>query len=331
MAIDLHSHWIPSGLLDDMRARENAPSIKPDETGKEYIIQPRGKFPLPSDYGDIDKRLAVMDACGVEAAALSISGVFGVECLPVDESLAICQTFVNEVSDMHRQHPTRIFGLATLPIADMPLAQQEFERALSLPGIIGCLIPGNAFLTLERAQAFRPLFEIAQKHKAHILVHTGYLPSDTDMPIEDSSVDNGRIRRVTLDMQSRISSNMITLCLTDFLAPYPDVTVQCHNLGGNLPFEVERMDHISLDRFPDIEPPSSKIKKAHVLVDCNSMGAAGIERAVQVYGSHRIVFGSDGTRFGAKWSQDAIAQANLPASVKQAILTNNAKAIVARA
>lgn len=327
MAIDMHSHWIPSSLLDQMRNRQMPPQIQSDDSGKEFIIQPRGKFPLPADYGFIEKRLAVMDETGVNAAALSISGVFGVECLPVDDSAFICERFANEMSETHLQHPTRIFGLGTLPLGDMELAKKEFERILALPGIVGCLLPGNGFLTLDKAERFRPFFEIAQRHKAHILIHTGYLPDDDNMPIQDSTVDNGRTRRVILDMQSRISSNMITLCLTDFLKPYPDVTVQCHNLGGNLPMEVERIDHISLDRNPDQVTPSDIIKQSKVLVDVNSMGALGIEMAVKLYGINKIVFGSDGTRFGAQWSRDAINKASISDADKRSILSGNANNI----
>ena len=194
---------------------------------------------------------------------------------------------------------------------------------------MGALLPGNGFLTLESAQQFRPIFDVAQKHGAHILVHTGVLPNDKSLPPGDG-IDNARERRVTLDMQSRISSNMITLCLTDFLQEYPDVTVQCHNLGGNIPFEVERLDHISLDREPDISPPSVKIRNANVLVDCNSMGARSIERAVEVYGAHRIVFGTDGTEFGANWSRKAISDAKISDTDKELILSGNAQKILDR-
>ena len=320
----MHSHWLPSSLLDQMRSRSMPPRISSDDTGKEYIIQPRGSFPLPADYGNIEERLANMDQTGVDAAALSISGVFGVECLPVEDSAFICESFANEMSQIHLLHPNRVFALATLPLGDMELAKSEFKRILKLPGMTGCLIPGNGFLTLDKAERFRPLFEIAQAHKAHILIHTGYLPGDDDMPVQDNMIDNGRTRRATLDMQARISSNMITLCLTDFLNPYPDVTVQCHNLGGNLPMEIERIDHISLDRNPDQIAPSHIVKSSRVLVDINSMGARGIERAVEVYGADRIVFGSDGTRFGAQWSQDAINQAQISDADKTSILSTNA-------
>lgn len=329
MTIDMHSHWIPRELVDLMRTRSSAPNIEADNTGREFIHQPRGAFPLPSDYGDINKRLEAMDNNGIDAGVLSISAVFGVECLPVEEALEVSRIFSDAVSNLHLQHPDRIYGLATLPMADIELAAREFDRALSLPGIIGALIPGNAFLTLERALPFKPIFEVAQKHRALLLVHTGVLPNDTSFPPGDD-VDNARARRVTLDMQSRISSNMITLCLTDFLDAYPDVTVQCHNLGGNIPFEIDRLDHISLDREPHKEPPSAKIRKSNVIVDCNSMGARGIERAVEVYGAHRIVLGTDGTDFGSSWSQQAIADARISAQEKQAILHTNAEAIISK-
>lgn len=327
MTIDMHSHWIPKELAEEMRKRDTVPKIQADERGREFIHQPRGAFPLPKDYADIEERLAAMDRNGIDIGVMSISAVFGVERLPAEEALHICQLYSNAISELHQKYPDRIYGLATLPIADIGMAAREFDRALNLPGIVGALIPGNAFLTLERALPYRPIFEVAQKHRAHIMVHAGMMPNDDSFPPGDD-VDNARARRVTLDMQSRISSNMITLCLTDFLDPYPDVTVQCHNLGGNIPYEIDRLDHISLDREPDKEPPSLKIKRSRVLVDCNSMGPRGIERAVEVYGSHRIMLGTDGTDFGASWSRNAISEANISDADKEAILHGNASAII---
>lgn len=328
MSIDMHSHWIPPALAAALRQREAAPIIKAAEGGRDFLHQPRGAFPLPPNYQDIGSRLKSMDKYNIDMSVLSLSAVFGVERLPVAEALPLAQLFTNAVSEQHDLHPDRIFGLATLPVADMDVAVEEFDRVLGLPGIIGALIPGNAFLTLERALPFKPLFEVAQKHKAHILVHTGILPNDDSFPPGDE-VDNARERRATLDMQSRISSNIITLCMTDFLQPYPDVTVQCHNLGGNIPFEIDRLDHISLDREPDKATPSDKIRASKVLVDCNSMGARSIEQAVELYGAERIMLGTDGTDFGADWSNKAIAEARISEQEKTAILFGNAAKLVA--
>ena len=66
------------------------------------------------------------------------------------------------------------------------------------------------------------------------------------------------------------------------------------------------------------------------MVDCNSLGARSIERAVEVYGVEKIVLGTDGTEFGMKWSLDAIAEARLSDAEKQAILSGNAERAMSR-
>jgi predicted TIM-barrel fold metal-dependent hydrolase len=124
---------------------------------------------------------------------------------------------------------------------------------------------------------------------------------------------------------------MVTLCLTDVLAPYPDVTVVVHNLGGNLPYEVERMDHRCLLDTPNEELPSSRFRKAKVFVDCNSFGPHAIEAAVRLYGAERIVCGTDGTEFGCDWTHKALADADIGAEAREQILHGNAAAMLARA
>lgn len=329
MTIDMHAHWVTSELADVLRTREVAPIIKQDGEGGEYVQYPQGTIPLQKDFDNIEARLASMDKFGVDVGVLSLSGVFGLERLPVEESLPLVQLYNDGVARLCEEYPDRFRGIAILPIADFDASVAEFDRAMGLTGMIGVLLPGNGFLDYARAEKFRPLFEIADKHSAHVFVHTGPLPNDDSLPPPDT-IDNATVRRSTLDMQARISSNVITFALTDFLNSYPNVTIQCHNLGGNIPFELERLDHISIDRTPDVPTPSSRVRGARIYVDCNSMGSRGIERAVEVYGADKIFYGTDGTDFGADWSNKAVAEAKITDAEKQAILHDNAAAILAR-
>ena len=131
-------------------------------------------------------------------------------------------------------------------------------------------------------------------------------------------------------MQARLSQNMITFCLTDFLSEYPNVTVLSHNLGGNITFEVERMDHRTLvDRPDETDLPSNRLRAARMLVDCNSFGARGIEMAVAVYGAEKIVCGSDGTGFGMDWTNKALEEARISEEDKDLIREGNAKRALA--
>jgi predicted TIM-barrel fold metal-dependent hydrolase len=123
---------------------------------------------------------------------------------------------------------------------------------------------------------------------------------------------------------------MVTLCLTDFLADYPNVTTIVHNLGGNIPYEVERMDHRSLLDTPQEELPSARFRRSKVYVDCNSFGSRAIEAAVELYGAERIVCGTDGSEFGVDWTRKALTDARITEEQRQQILTRNAAAMMAR-
>jgi len=103
-----------------------------------------------------------------------------------------------------------------------------------------------------------------------------------------------------------------------------------HNLGGNIPFEVERMDHRSLLDTPEEELPSSRFRKAKVCVDCNSFGPRAIEAAVSLYGAERIVCGTDGSAFGVDWTRKALADAQIGETAREQILHRNAAAMLAR-
>jgi len=195
--------------------------------------------------------------------------------------------------------------------------------------MIGAQIPGNGFLTRDDAEAMRPLLEVANRHHAVLFIHHGPRPGDA-FPKVAGGTDNARRRNGTLDMQASLSSVMVTLCLTDFLTDYPDVTVQVHNLGGNIPYEVERMDHRSLLDTPDEELPSSRFRRAKVYVDCNSFGPRAIEAAVSLYGADRIVCGTDGSEFGCDWTRKALAEARIGDEERELILKGNAAAMMAR-
>jgi len=201
---------------------------------------------------------------------------------------------------------------------------------MKLPGMVGCLLPGDGFLSLKRAERFKPLLEVIDRYSAMVLVHYGKTANDAD-PIKVDSSDNGHPRMGTLDMQARLSQNMITFCLTDYMKAFPNLTLLSHNLGGNIPFEIERMDHRTMiDLPPGTELPSKKFKAAPVLVDCNSLGARSIELAAEVYGADKIVFGSDGTGFGMEWTQKAIDDARISPTDRDAIRHANAARAIAK-
>ncbi|MBV9201996.1 MAG: amidohydrolase family protein [Alphaproteobacteria bacterium] len=330
MMIDMHTHWRPADVADALRARTREPRIVRNPDGVEVLKSPRmGEEPLARAFDDVDFHLARMDRQGVETSVLSLLGSFcWIEAQPLEESLPLCRTVNDGLSAICRKHPGRFAAYAALPLTDISAAAAEFERALGLPGMIGAQVPGNYFLTRKDAEAMRPLLDVANRHRACLFIHHGPRPGDT-FPKVAGDIDNARRRNGTLDMQASLSSVMTTLCLTDYLADYPDAMIQVHNLGGNLPYEVERMDHRCLLDTPDEELPSSRFRKAKVYVDCNSFGPRAIEAGVRLYGAERIVCGTDGTEFGCDWTRKALAEAEIGEEAREQILHRNAATMLA--
>ncbi len=330
MMIDMHAHWRPAEVADALRAREREPRIARNADGAEVLKSRMGDEPLATAFDDVDFHIQRMDRQDVSVSVLSLLGSFcWVEAQPLEISGPLCRRINDRLSAICQDHPGRFAAFAALPLTDMTAAAAELERALGLPGMMGAQIPGNLFLTAADAEAARPLLEVANRHKAVLFVHHGPRPGDA-FPKIGGGTDNARRRNGTLDMQASLSSVMVTLCLTDVMAAYPDASVVVHNLGGNIPYEIERMDHRSLLDTPEEELPSARVRRAKVYVDCNSFGPRAIEAAVALYGAERIVCGTDGSAFGVDWTRKALEEARISAEEREQIMHGNAAAMIAR-
>jgi len=322
--IDMHAHWRPAELTAALRERTREPRIVRNTAGDEVLKTRNGEEPLSQAFDEAAFHVTRMDRQGVSTSVLSLLGGFcWIEAQPVEVSLPLCKMVNDRLSAICQEHPGRFAAFAALPLADMKAAASELERAMKLPGIIGTQVPGNAFATRKDAEAMRPIMEAAHKNHGVIFIHYGPRPGDA-FPRVPSDVDNARRRNGTLDMQATLSSVMVTLCLTDFLDAYPDASVVVHNLGGNIPYEIERMDHRCLLDTPNEELPSARFRRSKVLVDCNSFGSRAIEAAVDLYGADRIVCGTDGSEFGCDWTLKALANARISEDERQKILYRNA-------
>jgi predicted TIM-barrel fold metal-dependent hydrolase len=328
MAIDMHSHWYPETLVEALKARGELPYVKSGDDGTHTLFYKGTDAPVRPGYTHFGPRMEELDRFGVDTHVVSLGNrmLNAMTSMGAEEATPLTQLYNDGASLESQAHPGRVYGLAMLPFENMSAAIEEFHRAMELPGIIGATLPGNGFLDTDRARRYVPLLEAAQQRGgAHFLVHQVYEFQDfAELP--PRAPDNAGPRQSTLEMQSRLSSIMVTLNMTNFLDPFPGVTVQVHNLGGNLPMEISRMDHINLFRGTGDALPSSRCRRT--LVDCNSLGAGAIELGVSLYGADRIMFGTDGSAFGAEWSVRAIEEARIEDWEKQAILEGTAAALL---
>ena len=331
MIIDMHTHYVPADLADAFRGRKVPPYIETKEDGFEIFHMPHGPLAFPPSFVDMEARLGYMEEQGVARQVVSFPGLFGLDSIAADESLPLVKMFNDATAQLTESHSGAFSGMAALPFADMNLAVKEYKRARNELGLMGAILPVNGFVSLADAEKLRPIFEIAQDIGGHLFIHPGRRPDEvpeTYDPNRRTPFSDSVPERMALVVQDRVAHCTVTLLFSDFLDPYPDVTLQVANLGGTLPMVIERMDQTAFTRGFDRPYPSEKSQRVHV--DCSSLGPRALETAVALFGADRVVFGTDCPIFLTDWSKKAIDDARLSDVDREAILFGNAEELLER-
>ena len=179
-AVDLHAHWIPPEVAQQLRRRRAVPRIEETTDGDLLVTWQgrRGFRPL----GDLDHRRVLMQRHGVAMQVLSLAGLFGIDCLPVDESGPLVAAFNDAAAAACRAEPARFAALAALPLADIGAACRELERTHAL-GLRGAILPADGFTALAAAERFKPLFTVADRLGSHFFVHPGPIAPQPEHPV----------------------------------------------------------------------------------------------------------------------------------------------------
>lgn len=326
MTVDFHAHWIPPALAHALRKRRAPPRIEPaNSVSTEQFITFQGKRPFGPMLGDLDARREFMRHHGVAMQVLSLAGLFGVDCLPCEESVPLVTAFNDAAADACRADPQRFAALAALPLADIACACRELERAHAL-GMRGAILPADGLATLAAAERFRPLFATGERLGSHFFVHPGPLEPQPELQVRERRGDNAWQRRIVLETQAVLSDVITTLNLSDYLDDYPNVTMQVANLGGAIPFFIERMDEVCRQEGDGETLPSARMRRCYV--DTASFGPRAIELAIACFGADRILLGTDCPIFDTERVLSSVARARLDTETRTLLLSGNARRLL---
>jgi predicted TIM-barrel fold metal-dependent hydrolase len=315
--IDWHAHYVGPQVVELLGAR---PSPRP---------------PQGAGWFDIDARLRHMDEAGVQRQVLSWVGAAYDGVLSPADARPIWRAQNDDVAAVVKKHPGRFSGLATLPTANLAWAAEELERAHHELGLIGAVLPLDAFVTLAGARALGPVFAVAQKNRSHIFVHRGAAAPDIPGQQAETGATNPYFgladatnprpavtpgdnvpARTALITATHLATGVITLALTDFLDACPDVTVQVAMMGGSIAFVAEQIQMAA----EETGKPAPRFRSVYLDTGQSGRGPRGIALAVKVFGADRILFGSD--------SGPIESIVPVVDSVKQAAVTSDEKALI---
>ncbi len=232
--IALEEHFVTPAFLDG-----------PDRRLKERAEQVGGRFAaLIAQLVDIgDGRVAAMDAAGIDMQALSLTAP-GVEQLEIEEAKSFARETNAFQAQAIRRHPTRFFGLASLPIGDPAAALGELERAIGEHGFKGIVINGHHRGRYLDDRFFWPVLARAEALNLPIYLH----PTQSPQPVIDAWY--GGLRPMISEMMANggwgwhieTALHVIRMILGGVFDAHPSLQIVVGHMGETLPAMIERVD-----------------------------------------------------------------------------------------
>ena len=294
--VDWHSHFVSQAEVAYLKKRSTPPRVivgSDDTTQIDNLTTASFAGGLsPYSPSDITARLRNLDENGVARQLLTHTVALGLDAtVPIEDLRPLFRAFNNELAGVVHAHPERFLAVAALPTADPQWAAEELHRAHRDLGFIGGSLPLNAFATLEGAERLKPVFDRAQQLGSHFFIHRApasssipgqpplYVPKDTDYA------------RWSLISNTHLTAGAITLGLTDFLDPYPDVTVQIIMLGGFLPYLIDTW--VEAGKANGLRDPLARLRRLYIDPGPYSRNGPWVRQAADALGADRILFGTD--------------------------------------
>jgi len=247
MPIDVHAHYVPPELLDVLARR--APDF-----GLSLQHGPNCQCAIHFDTGPkirpffadlvepVDKRLASMDAAGVDRQVLSSwCDIFGPHLAP--EPAGAWHRFLNDqLIRLRDRHKERFSMLASVPLPYGDAAAAELERAVTKLGAVGTVIPANVNDVNLGDLDLDAFWQKAVELDVGVFIH----PVQA-VPLKRSSQYGlTQVVQYTSDTSMTVGS----LIMSGVLDRFPALRLLLSHGGGGVPYLIGRFDcmHERMDR-----------------------------------------------------------------------------------
>jgi predicted TIM-barrel fold metal-dependent hydrolase len=322
--VDFHAYFQPGSFLERLRKRRDYPRIENAPTGEVILSGPGVARPLRPEQTDIEWRVQALSASGIDCQVLRLQNVSGVDALEPAEGLEVARGANEELASIAARFPGRFVCYAAVPMADVPAAIAELERAVAKLGHRGVGISASfAGKGLDHPE-FVPLLECAAALDVPVLL----LPNHPSM-IDGLLRPHGWLTGA-YGFQVDISTVALRLACNGTLERLPGLRVVLANLGGVLPFLVERLDEYRARMHAGARPLKVPPKEAlrRFWYETASGHPAAIRMTAETIGVDRLLFGSDYPSFDFVRALENVRHCGLPEEDVERILRGNAAALI---
>ena len=233
--ITLEEHFTPPAFLAGPGKRINEQAKMTENFGYGKFIEEL------SDLGD--KRIAEMDAAGIDVQVLSHPII---QQLDAVEAVELAREANDYLAEAMRRYPKRFAGFVTLPTADPDIAAEELERMVNEHGFKGGYITGHTRGRYLDDKFFWRILERAEALKVPLYIH----PTPPPEPVIEAyyagfspEVTDG-LSRAAWGWHIETAVHVLRLILSGAFDQFPDLQIVIGHMGEALPFMMPRIDKV---------------------------------------------------------------------------------------
>jgi aminocarboxymuconate-semialdehyde decarboxylase len=267
------------------------------------------------------KRIAAMDARGIDVQALSINQYWWYD---AERELAekIVRTHDEALAAWCKQHPDRFVALSSVALQFPDLAAAQLEHAVRKLGLRGASVGGHVKGEVPSGPKYDAFWAKAQELDVPVFMHPGGAENIVRDGAWDGRGDLGNIIGNPLETTFFLSH----LIFDGTLDRFPRLKIGAAHAGGYLPSYLGRSEVACKVRknaaCANTRNPSEYFR-SRIIVDSMIFSAEGLRHLVAEVGAGQVVYGSD---IPYDWP-DAIdlivAESSLKEADKLAILGGN--------
>ncbi len=237
MRFDIHSHVIPNRIIDQIARfpSEFAARVEGQDDARKVVHDQGYIYPLFREFFDPEAKLESMDRKGIDVSVISPAPPMFYYWADVDLAMKTARLVNDGVADIVSFMPSRLRGMATVPMQHPDAAIAEMERVARDHGFkaieIGTSIEG-AQLAEPR---FRPVLKRAQDLGLFVFTHPYYVGAKSGL--ESYYLTN--LIGNPLDTTVMLANLMYSGALDEL----PNLKICLAHGGGFAPYQIGRLVH----------------------------------------------------------------------------------------
>ena len=290
--IDSYCHFSIMSVIDFL-----------EKASKSYPHIFRSLFANTPALINIEKRLALMDECGIDLSILvPLPWLETTPTVHADSKLCAeaARLFNDELATIVNKRPDRFMGVALLPTTDPEVMLEEFERAVRKLKLVGGFIVVGPTVKPPDHPHYEILYKKAVELNVPLWIHPSRPPECPDYVGE--KISQYQVWQ-TLSWLLDSSTAMVRLVFSGVYERYPDLKLIIHHHGALIPLFAKRMQY-GWDYFEQntgkkqpttiSRPYIDHFKKFYCDTATQGHEPLILKMAYDFFGPDHILFGSDG-------------------------------------